>query len=247
MDEVEKLILSLRNGKVQTRRDSAYLLGEKGDPRAIPALSHALQDKDIYVRERTRDSLRQLNVSVADEEEDGTAVDSSFFRYLSDRPVLGLILGICILCLGTIMFRWPRMISSSSWPTVEGVVTSSEVEGDITASDFGSGWWPEVSYRFSVNGKIYTANNIEVINVGNGNTDNYAKQVVERYPVGKKVQVHFNPDNPAIAVLEPGIPTNVGGLNSITFIAFQVGVVVIGVISFCVGLAGILGIKTDKH
>jgi len=60
MDEIEKLIFSLRNGKVQTRRDSAYLLGEKGDSRAIPALSQALEDNDTYVRERARDSLRQL-------------------------------------------------------------------------------------------------------------------------------------------------------------------------------------------
>ena len=67
MDEFEKLILSLKNGKVQIRRDAAYLLGEKGDSRAIPALSHALQDNDKFVRARARDSLRQLNVPVADE------------------------------------------------------------------------------------------------------------------------------------------------------------------------------------
>lgn len=256
MDEVEKLILSLRNGKVQTRRDSAYLLGEKGDSRAIPVLSQALQDNDEYVRARARDSLRQLNVPVADDvipekqnRQNATGVGGSLsvFRYLSDRPALGLILGICILGLGTVIFKWPRIISSSWWPTVVGVVTSSEVEGGIGTSDYDSGWWPNVSYNYHVDGKTYTANNIEVIDVGNGNTDNYAKQVVERYPVGKEVQVHFDPGNPAIAVLDPGIPTNIGGLNSITFIAFQVGVVVIGVGSFCIGLAGIFGIKTYKH
>ena len=69
MDEVEKLIFSLRNGKVQTRRDSAYLLGEKGDSRAIPALSQALEDNDTYVRERARDSLRQLTENGKPKEE----------------------------------------------------------------------------------------------------------------------------------------------------------------------------------
>jgi len=61
MDEVEKLILSLKSEKVQTRRDSAYLLGNKEDSRAIQPLSQALEDNDFYVRERARVSLRQLD------------------------------------------------------------------------------------------------------------------------------------------------------------------------------------------
>lgn len=244
MDEVEKLISSLKSGKVQNRRDAAYLLGEKGDSRAIPALTQALQDNDDFVRARARDSLRQLNVPVVTKEDDESVEVKRIFQYLSERPVLSLILGIFILGLGTIIFKWPLIINSNSWPTVEGVVNFSEVEGGVTTSDYSSGWWPRVNYSYHVNGKTYIADNIEVIDVGNGNTDIYAKQVVENYPVGKKVLVHYNPGNPAVAVLEPGFPTNIGGINTLGWIGFQVAVVVIGLRSLWVGLKGILGILT---
>ena len=249
MDEVEKLILSLKSGWVKTRRNSAYLLGKKGDSRAIPGLTQALQDDDEYVRERARDSLRQLNVPVADEkiyemvveqEKDERRVGMTIVQFLSERPLKALILGLCILGLGTIMFKWPRIIKSNSWPTVEGVVISSEVEGKC-CSDYSTGWWPRVNYSYHVEGKSYTADNIEVIDVGNGNTDIYAKQVVENYPVGKEVLVHYNPGNPAVAVLESGIPTNIGGLNTLGWIGFQVAVVVLGLRSIWIGLAGVLG------
>ena len=240
MDEVEKLILSLKSGWVQTRRDSAYLLGEKRDSRAIPGLTQALQDDDEYVRERARDSLRQLNVPDVDKEDYEHIEVKRIFQFLSEKPALSLILGICILSLGTIMFKWPLIIKSSSWPTVEGIVNSSEVEGGVGTSDYDSGWWPRVNYSYKLDGKTYTADNIELIDVGNGNTDFYAKQIVEGYPVGMKVLVHYNPNNPANAVLEPGFPTNIGGLNTLVWIAFQVAAVVIGLRSLWVGMAGVL-------
>ena len=188
----------------------------------------------------------EINEIVEDKEKDEKGVNTTFFQFLSERPLWGLILGICILSLGPIIFKWPRSISSSSWPTVVGVVISSEVEEEC-CSDYSTGWWPRVSYSYTVNGKKYTADNIEVIDVGNGNTDIYAKQVVDYYQVGMEVQVHYNPDNPAVAVLEPGFPTNIGGLNTITWIAFQVAVVVIGLRSLWVGLTVLLGIKTQNN
>ena len=171
---------------------------------------------------------------------------SRFFRYLSEKPVLGLFLGISILSLGTALFKLPRVVGSSTWPTVEGVVVSSELGMDLDIGQYSGGWWPQVSYDYHVDGKDYTSSNIEVEDIGNGNTSSYAKQVVNRYPVGKEVQVHYAPHSPAIAVLEPGIPTNCGGGCSLMTIGLVVGVMGIGVISFFIGLVGILGVKIPR-
>ncbi len=50
MDEVEILINRLKDGEYQSRAYSAYLLGERKDARAVPALIEALKDDNATVR-----------------------------------------------------------------------------------------------------------------------------------------------------------------------------------------------------
>jgi hypothetical protein len=100
----------------------------------------------------------------------------------------------------------PKAVTSPYWPTTEGIVISSKV-AESGFSD-NAAWHPYVSYRYSVRGKEYISEDIEVIRVNNGNTDYYARQVVERYPVGRRVKVYYVHDNPAMALLEPGVPDN---------------------------------------
>jgi len=100
MDEVEKLIFSLKSEKVETRRDSAYLLGDKGDSRAIQALSQALEDNDFYVRERARDSLRQLDVLIPDDKIEHTFVNERFNDWFKWSPrwlVYGVLAAVASL------------------------------------------------------------------------------------------------------------------------------------------------------
>lgn len=144
---------------------------------------------------------------------------------------------MAVLFFAAIFFKLPMAIASVGWPTTEGVVVLSEV-GEGGSGQYTEGWWPRVSYRYSVNGREYTSDSVEVEDVGNGNTDRFAWQVVQRYPAGKHVKVYYDPRDPSIAVLEPGIPNNEGGLWSI----LTLGVIGIGSLLVCIGLLGVFGL-----
>ena len=148
---------------------------------------------------------------------------------------LSLAAGVMLLLVA----RLPRAIASLGWPATEGVVISSEVAESGLYTD--ESWYPHVSYRYSVNGEEYTSEEIEVIQVANSSTDYYANQVVERYPKDKRVEVHYDPGNPAIAVLEPGVPDN-GVFASILFFACVGG----GLVLLCVGLLSVVGLAKWK-
>jgi len=155
-----------------------------------------------------------------------------FLNYLREKPLRSLLIGVGMLLLGTVMFKLPRAIVSSNWPTTEGEIVSSYVE----VGDHGDSWsaWPRVSYTYLVDGKKYTSNNIEVEDFGRA-TDSYAQKVIQRYPEGARVKVFYEPDDPAVAVLEPGFPRSSG----FVFIFLLVVIMGIGVISLCIGLYGI--------
>ncbi|MCU0569354.1 MAG: HEAT repeat domain-containing protein [Oculatellaceae cyanobacterium Prado106] len=67
-EAIELLIASLQDeddrthaGGYPLRRNAARALGKLGDRRAVPALIHALECSDFYVREAAAQSLEQLN------------------------------------------------------------------------------------------------------------------------------------------------------------------------------------------
>ena len=62
MATVDELIRQLETGNAYERRDAAELLGQLGDPQAIPALLRTLQDEDeeLFVRERAAHSIGQI-------------------------------------------------------------------------------------------------------------------------------------------------------------------------------------------
>ncbi len=100
-------------------------------------------------------------------------------------------------------------ITGINWPTTEGTIVLSEVVvTDWTPPDNFPSWYPNVLYRYSVDGQTYESERIEVISAANGNTDRFAQRTVERYPVGAQVTVYYSPKNPAVSLLEPGLPNN---------------------------------------
>ena len=144
--------------------------------------------------------------------------------------VLLPVAGIALL----ILVKLPKAVASLTWPTTEGTVISSEVAE--AGFSYTEGWYPHVSYCYSVNGKDYVSGDVEVIGVANGSTADYARQVVERYPVGEQVEVYYAPDNPSVALLESGIPNN-GVFTPLLFFAGVAG----GVLLFCAGFLCIWG------
>ena len=94
-----------------------------------------------------------------------------------------------------------------SWPTVQGVVLSSEVASEL-ASTLGEGrrkpvevYSARVQYEYIVDGRTYQGDRIAV--QYGASTDRYQAVLdAEKFSVGD-VTVYFNPENPADALLAP--------------------------------------------
>ena len=118
------------------------------------------------------------------------------------------IFPLIFLCVGAgILFAGIRQVvhasSSDDWPSVPGVVRSASVEYE-TDSDGAGTYRAEVLYGYSVEGVEQLANRVTFGDFGSSDPGR-AQRIVNRYPTGTEVDVHFDPADPTRAVLEPGV------------------------------------------
>jgi len=90
---------------------------------------------------------------------------------------------------------------SEGWPTVEGEVGESRVERKPGPK---VSYEPYVLYRYTAAGRQYTGTRLRLHDISSPKQD-AAQGVVDRYPVGARVKVHYNPKSPEEATLEPGV------------------------------------------
>jgi hypothetical protein len=93
-----------------------------------------------------------------------------------------------------------RAKESAAWPSATGTITASGTKKVMFRSQ------PRVAYSYPVNGTSYAS---ERISFAAGVPPKETDSVVARYPVGKEVTVHYAPEKPSEAVLEPGTNRNV--------------------------------------
>jgi hypothetical protein len=94
-----------------------------------------------------------------------------------------------------------RQIAAISYPTVDGVVTASKVV--VVPSRRRSTSAPKITYSFQVGNKKYESDRFRY---GQGSTaDGNARRIVDQFPVGRRVTVHYSPNDPSDAVLHTGI------------------------------------------
>lgn len=133
-----------------------------------------------------------------------------YFRHggVRQRSVKSLLL----LAVGMICAVWSGSyaymgMSSSSWPTTNGVMCSSEIathEGDRSPSGQRTTTYiAKVRYAYTIGNRQYMANRVCFGDYGSSGGGR-ARQVQVRYPAEATVLVHYHPSNPNIAVLETG-------------------------------------------
>jgi hypothetical protein len=113
----------------------------------------------------------------------------------------GVILIISALTFGR------RAKTNISWPAVKGKVLSSEVVESSGLTDQGvpfSSFKPVIRFKYGVN-------QVEYISIHIGQSVLQAnhpaiQQISEKFPIGKSVTVHFDPQNPTEAILAPQVP-----------------------------------------
>ena len=94
-----------------------------------------------------------------------------------------------------------RSIRSERWPVTDGIIRSAEMKSQDSSD--GTTYSAEVTYGYQVAGTSYTGNKVSIGPMSS--SAEHAQGILNRYPVGKTVSVHYRPGDPSDAVLETGI------------------------------------------
>lgn len=101
-------------------------------------------------------------------------------------------------------------VLSSSWPTVEGVVTESKVLQRIGRRNRKTDF-PAITYYYSVDGVGHTGTRLFFGSqywaswTTGAKWTSDGKEYIARYPKGTLLQVHYDPDDAATSVVEAGL------------------------------------------
>lgn len=95
---------------------------------------------------------------------------------------------------------------SKGWPAVDGEIVRSNIVEEVSTTSPGRGsrtYRPTIRYRYRVGDADLEG---ERVSLGEFATENRADAdvVVQRYPVGRRLPVHYRPGSPETSVLEPG-------------------------------------------
>lgn len=115
------------------------------------------------------------------------------------------VLSIVFLSLGAVFLSIERR-QTTVYRAVEGEITRSEVargNTGTTASETTT-WTHDFEYRYEVDGETYTGDRTASATYRTSDRSE-VEETAARYPVGSKITVHYDPDDPATSVLEPGI------------------------------------------
>jgi Protein of unknown function (DUF3592) len=120
-----------------------------------------------------------------------------------------MLIGLAMLS-GGLLSLW-RAYSSRSWPLARGTILYGQRDSSTTVTEDEDGtiqrstsYGAHFVYRYEVNGAAHFSN-IRRFGQLAGSSAEWAAEIAERYPLGKRVEVAYAPDDPDVAVLEPGI------------------------------------------
>ena len=128
-------------------------------------------------------------------------IDARFPSAESSIVIFAGILGLVLLALFVSARRYSKQ--AANWPSVPGKIISSSVESyqkhvDHTLTTF---YRPAVEFSYVVHGLEYRGRQIKVGMDVDGSQD-YAGTVNAKYPVGRTVDVHYDPADPSTSALE---------------------------------------------
>jgi hypothetical protein len=112
-----------------------------------------------------------------------------------------LLGGLACVIAGLVQRKRAR--DAASWPTVQGQVIESGLQEHRTYdSESGASinFLPVVQFRYTLLGQVYSGDHISFGNVYYDKRT--AMKKIAPYTAGSLVTIHYDPDNPANAVLE---------------------------------------------
>jgi len=105
----------------------------------------------------------------------------------------------------TMLRSLKELVSAQRWQSVSGRIVESKAVGQRELKG-GIIYVPFVKYEYQVAGQRYESKNIHPGNAGGyegiRHEETVRNNVTREYPVGKDVQVYYNPNNPAESALK---------------------------------------------
>ena len=134
--------------------------------------------------------------------------------------LVSLFAALCLISLAQGLWIVKKGSDSLSWSATEGTIGLSRVETRTfrhRVTEPYKRYYPDLLYTYEVQGQQHTGMQIYAtpsfmifgyaIGENPGSTQiESVEATLARYPVGQKVMVYYDPDNPAVSVLEPGTP-----------------------------------------
>jgi len=129
---------------------------------------------------------------------------------------------------------------STEWPSVPGVVQRSKVA--TSTSDGKTMYKADVVYKYQVGDRDYQCSTVAFGGDFSSSDSSWAHAVRDKYPAGSEVEVFYQPEEPANAVLEPGATWKSYMVFGIGMVFLVVGGLVVGSsLLFVVGAVLITG------
>ncbi|MGD8569916.1 MAG: DUF3592 domain-containing protein [Gammaproteobacteria bacterium] len=135
-----------------------------------------------------------------------------------------IILGLFIAA-GLLATLWGWLIiararKTQQWPSVEGTIEESFMDNKEL--------FPRISYSYAIDGQAYKRSMEFPGDVTP--SQEFARSYLEKYPLGSQVKVYYNPENPDVTTLEPGV-----GKGDWLVLAIGLGMLIFGVLLVLAG------------
>lgn len=98
--------------------------------------------------------------------------------------------------------QYQRANVSASWPSVAGFIEKAELK---PSDRWKSKAVVKLRYLYSIEGRQFAGTAIHQGEYSGDGTEVEATEAEEKYRVGRRLQVYYNPKDPSEAVLEPGV------------------------------------------
>ena len=133
-------------------------------------------------------------------------------KFFDFKSLKGWLLAAGFVCLfllpGLGLSGWgalqlKRELDTRNWPTAPGVIQASRITS-YEDSEGTTMYSIEVQYSYRIDGGVYQGTRVHLSEYSTSWRGDF-ERLLERYPSGAKIQVHYNPQIPSEALLEPGM------------------------------------------
>ena len=118
-----------------------------------------------------------------------------------------LLVGSTFLLLGLYVLHWNEKRRTSAeiagkWPVSLGRILESRVHYARPKKDEND--CLVFYYEYDVDGISHTGRSIDLFELENRATVQEMEKIVQAYPQGAQVKIHYDRNNPSVSVIEPG-------------------------------------------